>query len=225
MHRNHATHIVCAWALAAIVMAAPAAAYVDVYGGPTYTPGEGGFKFGYVTGVNDSGTAIGVAPKYDAADTELGERALRWDASAAIELGNLGTSPVGVANSGTSAINDAGIIVGYADCYDGSGGYFGVRAVRWDSLSTVATELGHLGTDNDDVTHSYAYAVNNAGTIVGDAEIFDGLGANLGSRAVRWEASGTMATELGNLGTVVDEAAYSYAAVINDAGTVVGNSD
>jgi hypothetical protein len=227
MHNNTSACVFCAAVLAAIIMASPAAAYVNVFGGPTYTSGVGGFKNGHATGVNDTGIAIGTAYKYDAADTELGERAFRWDGSgsAATELGNLGTNLDGVAHIGASAINDAGTIIGAAERYDSGGEFLGVRAVRWDSWTTVATELGNLGTDNDDVTHSYANAINNAGTVVGDADLFDGAGEYLGVRAVRWDGSGTVATELGSLSTVIDEATYDHAAVINDAGTIVGNAD
>ena len=77
----------------------------------------------------------------------------------------------------------------------------GHRAVRWDASGTAATELGNLGTDANGVTQSVAVAINDAGTAVGYADKYDDSGVCLGDRAVRWDASGTAATELGNLGT------------------------
>jgi hypothetical protein len=44
----------------------------------------------------------------------------------------------------------------------------------------------------------------------------------MGRRAVRWDASGTVATELGNLGTDSSGSAYARACAVNDAGTAVG---
>ena len=72
--------------------------------------------------------------------------------------------------------------------------------MRWDASGTAATELGNLGTDGNGLTTSYAYAVNTAGTALGVAEKYES-GVFMGQRAVRWDASGTAATELGHLGT------------------------
>src|SRR5262249_6060143 len=66
-------------------------------------------------------------------------------------------------------------------------------------------------------TNSRVYAINAAGTAIGYAQKYAG-GTYLGDRAVRWDASGTVVTELGNLGTDT----YSGAYAINDAGAAVG---
>ena len=78
---------VCATAaaLAAITLTTPSAsaAYVTVYGGPTYTPGVGGFKgLVRVGGVNNAGVAVGDADKFDGSNMHKGSRAFRWDGSA-----------------------------------------------------------------------------------------------------------------------------------------------
>ena len=137
--------------LALALSAAPdAGAALIVYGSPTYTPGVGGFQSGDVpvipgSGVNTAGTAVGYADRYDASGAYKGFRAVRWGAGAT-ELGNLGTDTSGVTEAQAYAINSAGTAAGYADKYDGSGTYFGNRAVRWDASGTAATELGNLGT-------------------------------------------------------------------------------
>jgi hypothetical protein len=97
----------------------------------------------------------------------------------------------------------------------------GERAVRWEASGTAATELGNLGTDSSGYTYAYAYAVNGAGTAVGYAGKYVG-GSSMGYPAVRWDASGTDVTELGNLGT--DSSGYTYAEpyAASDAGTAVG---
>jgi hypothetical protein len=254
-------------------------AYITVYGGPTYDAStQTGFQDPGISGVNASGTAVGYAYKYDTgaskgsrsvrwdasgtAATELGNlgtdasgvtyarayavnasgtvagraekydagldegyRAVRWDASgtAATELGNLGMNASGLTYAEAYAVNDACTAVGWAIKYD-AGAYKGSRAVRWDASGTAATELGDLGTNAWGVTSAGASAVNAAGTAVGFAEKYDG-GAEKGSRAVRWDASGTAATELGNLGTDASGLTYVYAWTVNDAGTAVGRAD
>ena len=151
-------------------------------------------------------------------------RIFRWDGSgtAAVELGNLGTNfpTVTTVTAHAQAINTAGIAVGYARKWDGSVNK-GYRAVRWDASATAATELGNLGTDPSGVTYSLANAINDAGTAVGVARKYDGSGSDMGLRAVRWDASGTAATELANLGANNSSMA-TVPLAINNAGTAVG---
>ncbi|MBY0262353.1 MAG: DUF3466 family protein [Phycisphaerales bacterium] len=175
-------------------------------------------------GVNSAGAAVGDASKYSG-DTYLGKRAVRWGASgtAATELGNLGTDASGFTNSAAITVNTAGTAAGSADKYSG-GVNLGTRAVRWNASGTAATELGNLGTDATGRTNSQARAINTAGTAVGNANKYSG-GATLGSRAVRWDASGTAATELGNLGTNASGSTTAFAYAINDAGTSVGSAE
>jgi hypothetical protein len=176
--------------------------------------------------VNGLGTAVGSAEKYDGLGVYKGTRAVRWDASgtAATELGNLGTNTSGETSTSANAVNTAGTAVGSANRYDGSGAGRGFRAVRWDASGTGATELGNLGTNTSGLAFSSAYAVNAAGTAVGYATIYNGTGVDKGYRALRWDASGTAATELGNLGTSVSGFTSSFAYAVNTAGTAVGSA-
>src|SRR5439155_1702281 len=156
--------------------------------------------------------------------TNLGNRAVRWDASAtaATELGNLGTDVGGVTQSYANAVNSAGVTVGSSKKY-GGGIDFGDRAVRWDASTNASTELGNLGTDGSGSTQSIAYAINTAGAGVGWAQKYTG-GTFLGLRAARWNASGTAATELGDLGTDSHGITTSFARAINTAEAAVGNA-
>jgi hypothetical protein len=97
--------------------------------------------------------------------------------------------------------------------------------VRWDASGTAATELGNLGTDVSGWTGCAAWAINSAGTAVGEGEKIVAGGLYQGVRAVRWDASGTAATELGNLGTDVYGYTRCYAWAINSAGTAVGSAE
>jgi hypothetical protein len=175
-------------------------------------------------GINSAGTAVGLVYKYSGG-TNVGVAAVRWDASgtAAVELGNLGNSFTGYFESGANSINAAGTVVGYSTTYESNGLYRGARAVRWGASGTAAIELGNLGTYLGSADAS-AYAVNGAGTAVGYASKIVNLTV-LGARAVRWDASGTAATELGNLGTDGTGSATSYAYAVNGAGTAVGYAE
>ena len=62
--------------------------------------------------------------------------------------------------------NDAGTTIGSSSRYVDIA-VLGFRAVRWDAGSTVATELGNLGTDTNGETTSGATDINEAGIVVG----------------------------------------------------------
>jgi len=198
---------------------------VPIYGGLTYDPttqtGYNGASQNYGMGSPaGNGMAVGYAYKYDSGDV-IGGGAMRWGASsAASELGNLGISSSGYTHSSAFAINVNGTAVGSSVKYE-SGSHKGERAVRWDPSSTVAIELGNLGTNSVGYTESRADAMNASGTAVGWARR-NVSGVNKGNRAVRWNALGTEATALGHLGTDNNGVTRSQASAINDAGTIVG---
>ena len=198
--------------------------YIEVFGPMFDATTWTGFKGGYSPAVNNTGTAVECAKKY-VGGSDMGWRAVRWDASgtAATELGNIGTDSSGSTETRAHAVNDAGTVVGYANKYVG-GSNRGDRAVRWDASGTAATELGNLGTNSSGWMYAQAFAVNDAGTAVGYANKYVG-GSNRGDRAVRWDASGTAATELGNLGTNSSGSTHAGACDVNDAGTAVGRAE
>ncbi|MCC7146666.1 MAG: DUF3466 family protein [Phycisphaeraceae bacterium] len=286
------SRVACAATFAGVVLSVSAlpvlGAYLPIYGGPTYTPGEGGYGHinmevnpgssvgngvagggaqridalgnvvgncpirwdasglpadelevlgattngvttyyngyeGRVIAINELGTSVGIATKYNALGQSLGLRAVRWNAGskAATELDNLGIDSNDSATGIAYAINDAGVIVGCVDIFN-LHGLSGQQAVRWDSVSTVATKLDGLGSSAAGYSFSSAYALNAAGVTVGSASKYDMQGNWLGERPVRWAALGTTVTELGVLGTRSDGVAFGKANAINSVGTTVG---
>jgi uncharacterized membrane protein len=165
--------------------------------------------------VNESGTAVGYSQALFQGVLQLGTRAVRWDGSgtAATELGNLGLVS-GRTQSEAWDINENGTAVGWA--IQGGGTSGPRRAVRWDAGTTIATELGTLGGS---APLSYAFAINDLGTAIGYAPKSVG-GVDVGYRAVRWDATGTTAIELGELGADGASAAYD----INNSGIAVGTA-
>jgi hypothetical protein len=170
----------------------------------------------FAVAINNAGTAVGYA-----AGPAGGSRAVRWDASgtAATPLGSLGPRGDGYTHDQARAVNAAGTAVGFATRYGVAG--TGQFATRWDA-SGAATALGRLGTNSGGGAYATAYAINAAGTAVGSSDKYDAAGTPKGSRAVRWNASGTAATELGILGTDATGLTNGSAIAINDAGTAVG---
>jgi hypothetical protein len=73
-------------------------------------------------------------------------------------------------------------------------------------------------------TNTIPLATNNAGTAVGISEKIT-AGINLGFRAVRWDADGTAAMELANLGTNVNGVTVMNARSVNNSGVAVGEAD
>ena len=173
--------------------------------------------------VNASGAAAGYSRKY-AGSVLVGSFAVRWDSAGAVtELGNLGVASSPDMFSNAMDINDNGAVVGYATKFVG-GVNKGARAVRWDAGSTVATELGTLGTDSSGFASisNKAMAINNAGVAVGLAIKYVN-GVDTGGRAVRWASGATTPVELGNLGINPSGFTSNAAVEINDAGTIIGN--
>ncbi|MFI3198007.1 MAG: DUF3466 family protein [Methylococcaceae bacterium] len=131
-----------------------------------------------------------------------------------------GAAPVSVTfistPSSISDINDAGQVVGSSR---GSqyAGYHSEQATLWDG--TTETNLGTLGG-----TYSIAFAINNAGLVVGMADTADFYVAE---HATLW--NGITTTDLGTLGQPSSTGGYSSPAgsaayAINNSGIVVGYS-
>lgn len=144
-------------------------------------------------GINSAGHVVG-SVRVTQGDLESRHAALLADGRVT-DLGTLGGRA-----SAALAINDAGVVVGWADTPTGT------HAFRY--ANGVMTDLGTLGGEN-----SVAYGINSSGTVVGVADRADGS-----RRAFLVAESGMV--DLGTLG-----GASSEARAINDAGQVVGWSE
>jgi probable HAF family extracellular repeat protein len=155
-------------------------------------------------GINDSGAVVGVASvNNNSNDT----RAFYWRNGSMQDIGLLSSGGV----SHATAINERGLVVGSATVLTDTGQR--QHAFHWRD-GFLMTDIGTLdmgGQDGD----SAAYAINEAGVIVGESSVRLPGGA-IESHAFRWE-NGVM-TDLGTLpgGTT------SSARDINGRGEIVG---
>ncbi len=127
-----------------------------------------GSTFGGAFKINSAGTAIGYVEKFDESHTDLGSRAVLWNAldSAANELANLGTDLDGYTSTLTSAISNAGYIVGEAEAFDEDGNDLGSRAVYWNPDGTVV-DLNTLIDPDSGWLLTNATAISDTGWIAG----------------------------------------------------------
>jgi probable HAF family extracellular repeat protein len=199
--------------------------------------------------VNDAGTVVGWAndspdPTQTAAfiwDRTGGMQSLGLDgvATAINDLGQVvgqtaegqafvlqGSAPLVLTNlagrSRASAINNAGMVAGWDDIDlhgHGLGHYRVGHAWIWEN--GTQTDLGVLPIPGPP-QHSEAYALTDAGQVVGQSGIFRSKGPHQGwlvSHAFLWQADQGM-IDLGTLADGGNTAAYA----INKAGDVVGTS-
>jgi hypothetical protein len=156
----------------------------------------------------------------------LGQSAVRWNAgaTAATELDRLPPTSTELRYFAEN-INGNGTVLGEAIEYASTiGSNVGARVIRWDAAGAV-TQLDPLGINADGFSFAFANDLNAAGTAVGYAEKYDAAGNSLGYRAVRWDAAGSTAAELGHLGTDPAGVTIVNARAINDAGVIVGEAE
>jgi len=166
--------------------------------------------------INNNNLVVGYSYVYEG-NSNLGSRALRWDAvtATATELDHLESTDVTTYGRAFS-INDEGVAVGYARKWTTPGdppypGTDVLRAVRWDPTTTAAIELAFIGPPNS-IRSSVATAVNKHAIIVG----------NIGDRVVRWQSYGATVTELDGLGTNSSGDRQNAPTDINDNAVTVG---
>ncbi len=131
---------------------------------------------------------------------ESDRRAFMWaEPTGYVNLGGLWPTAGGAAKD----INEIGQVAGFSYVNGES------RAFLWENGG--AQELGTLGE------YSFAFGINNTGTIVGDSKVSDGPGIDI-THVFLWEEE-TGIQDMGPYGEY-----YSYASDINDGGAFIGTS-
>lgn len=156
---------------------------------------EDGSSLAY--GINDSGQVVGHSLGA-AVDGFRPTLPTVWHGVTPTQL----TLPAGGLGGTAYDINNSGQIAGWV----------GNQAVRWDGDAVTVLYPSDSGA-------AFAYAINDAGQVVGESYIQDI--PNIPSHATLW-SDGEM-IDLGTLGNIPDH--YSVAMDINNVGQVVGVSD
>ena len=172
--------------------------------------------------VNTAGTAVGYAVKYNggttsapapSAGTPPAPPPRSWATSARAAAAGRSASPTTSTRAGTA--------VGYAEKYSPAGTHLGTRRPL-GRLGHRRHRAGQPWHRQQRLTRSAKpYAVNSAGTAVGYASSTARTARSSAyTRAVRWDASGTAATELGN--DINNGISGGVAWAVNTAGVAVG---
>ncbi|MDD4891265.1 MAG: hypothetical protein PHU85_15195 [Phycisphaerae bacterium] len=184
--------------------------------GTSGAPGD----FSHPTRINASSQAVGLRSVYVGQIPATVNHPVRW--SAAGDATDL-LLPAGevYGDVALGGLNSAGTAVGWAERWVAAPFWHsaGFTAMRWNGSDTQGVILQGL-TGNDGM----ALALNDAGTAVGGApkyvgDVFEGL------YAVRWDSSGTAATQLGHLGLNSWGEANAEATDISETGVIVGYSE
>jgi probable HAF family extracellular repeat protein len=163
---------------------------------------------GAATEINDRGQIVGISGKCDQAVGRFTARhAVIWENGRVHRLGSLG----GVAWNTPMAINNHGVVVGFADLPGDQDGTPNPVAFLW----TKSGGMQNLGTLPGD-TNSEALGINDAGTVVGES--FSPSSA----RAFIWQ-NGTM-TDLNTLIPPSSPLYLIFANDINDSGAIAGGA-
>jgi probable HAF family extracellular repeat protein len=159
------------------------------------------------TAINDRGQVVGISGACaNAVGGFTARHAVLWENGEPVDIGNFG----GVAWNTPMAINNNGVVVGFANSAEAVGDAFDYRAFIWtrhDGFRALRAAPGD--------TRSQALGVNDAGQVVGLSRGPAGL------RAVTWD--GDVATDLNDLapgygGHLV------FANDVNDEGVITGQA-
>ncbi len=163
------------------------------------TPAGGG-NDSYAYGINSAGAVAG----------SIALRAVFWTPKAGATVIQFPNTPTSPDYGGATAINESGVVVGYAGHAAGPIPVDGLQAFRWTEASGIERlEINFGGS------YAFAMDVNAAGDIVGEGATVDfpEIGP---SKAFLWRSG--VVTVLGELNDPVNNGAIA----VNDAGEVLG---
>ena len=182
------------------------AARWDASGALTMLSGLGpSSNYSIVAAINNQVTIIGIA---DAANP-FSPRAVRWEANStnATELTAPNFDPFALSGSQAFAINNSNVVSGFfTQSRPLPTASVSFEAVRWDAGQLVGSRLEGLSHPLGSSAGAAALSINDSGSSVGYARVYNASGVTTGIRPVYWDPTGTP-TQLGDLGTVSDNSA------------------
>ena len=191
-----------------------------------------GYKYNYVitnpSSLNEVGQVIGGTHRYIGGSIYMGTSAWIFDGSNTVKVGlndGVYTRSDGYQEVYASHLNESGKVVGSSSRYDGLDD-MGRSVWLYDGSTTIElglTDINHTRTDG--YRNNTDIQLNEAGTVLGDAERFDGMN-NMG-RSV-WLYDGSSTIEIGIAGGEhirSDGYQYTFAYQLNEAGQVIGGAE
>lgn len=197
--------------------------------GTGYTDVSNGFQYSNITALNAAGQAAGSSQSYNgSASTGLSAWLYNGVTTQAIGLTGAGytNTSTGYQYSHTSALNEAGQVVGFSQRYTGST-YTGQSAWLYNGSTTQAVGLTGAGYTNTSTGYqsSTVSALNAAGWVAGHSQRYNG-NTSTGQSAWLFNGSTTQAIGLSGAGYTNSYTGYQYGEVraLNVAGQVAGVS-
>ena len=184
-----------------------------------------GFRNSGALQVNESGTAVGYAFRYDGAASR-GQTAWLYDGTSHTGLGltdSEHTDSAGTMLSATTHLNESGSVIGLSRRYDSGSSFFGNSAWLFDGTSTQkigVTDSVH--TRDDGFRFSSATHLNETGSVIGYSDRFAGGSTDLGQTAWVFDSAEDSMIEFLFSETSAGFA-FSDATYLGDDGVVLGS--
>jgi len=191
-----------------------------------------GFKLSEGQQLNQAGQVRGYSGRFNGGSSNLGRTAWLYDGTSTIDIGLIGvehTRSDGYKLSESLDLNEAGMVRGYSERFNGGGSNLGRSAWLYNGIHTIDISLTGVEHTRSDgyrfSTNGLGQLLNEAGQVTGYALRFNGGGINLGRSA--WLYNGTSTLDIGLTGvehTRSNGHKYSESRKVNQAGQVYGFS-
>ncbi len=190
---------------------------------------DDGYRFSSATTLNQAGQVLVYADRYNGGSTGLGTSAWLYDGGSMRNIGLTGnehTRDDGYQMSIPLELNEAGLVGGVAERYNGGSTYLGQSAWLYNGSRTLTIGLtGSEHTRDDGYQSNSVHQLNEAGQVLGQAKRYNGGSTDLGQSV--WLYNGSRTRNIGltdSEHTRDDGYQVSVWRNLNQAGQVLGQA-
>lgn len=206
-------------------------------GGSTITVGltdtehtkSNGYNSGRAERLNEAGHVAGFSERYNGGSTYLGQSAWYYNGSSTVNVGLTGTEHTrasGRKDNRATQLNNSGIVVGYADRWNGGSLSKGRSAWYYNGSSTMniaLTDTEH--TRDDGYQHSTLRTLQESGHVAGTSSRYNGGNTYLGQSTWQFDGSTTVMIGLDDVEFIRNDG-FMYSSVSRAVGGfVIGDTD